>query len=39
MIKWEGKTIGADEEDAVSALSKDAKLLDAVKVNMQKFGS
>ena len=39
MIKWEGKTIGADEDDAVSALLKDAKLLDAVKVHLQKFGS
>lgn len=39
MIKWEGKIIGADEDDAVSTLSKDEKLLAAIKLNIQKFGS
>jgi len=39
MIMWEGKQIGADEDDAVAALSKDEKLLKAVKLNLEKFGS
>lgn len=38
MVRWESKTIGADEEDAVSALVKDEALLKAVKTNLEKFG-
>lgn len=39
MIMWEGKQIGADEDDAVSTLQKDEKLLSAIKLNLKKFGS
>lgn len=38
-IKWEGRTIGADEDEAVTALLKDENLLKAVKLNIEKFGS
>ena len=37
-IKWEGKLIGADEEDAVSTLLKDDKLRKAIEMNLAKFG-
>lgn len=37
VIKWEGKVIGADEDDAVSALMKDETLKKAVKLNLEKF--
>lgn len=39
MIKWEGKLIGADFDDAVSNLLKDEKLKKAIELNIQKFGS
>ncbi len=39
MILWEGKQIGADEDDAVATLLKDEKLLKAVKLNLEKFGN
>lgn len=38
MIKWEGKLIGADEDEAVSNLLKDDKLRKAIELNIQKFG-
>jgi hypothetical protein len=38
VIKWEGKIIGSDEEDAVSALMKDENLKKAIKLNLEKFG-
>jgi hypothetical protein len=37
-IKWEGKLIGADEDDAVSNLLKDEKLRKAIELNLSKFG-
>lgn len=37
-IKWEGKLIGADEDDAVSSLLKDEKLKKAIEINLAKFG-
>lgn len=37
-IKWEGKLIGADEDEAVSTLLKDEKLKKAVELNLSKFG-
>jgi len=37
-IKWEGKMIGADEDDAVSNLLKDEKLRKAIEINLSKFG-
>ncbi len=37
-IKWEGKLIGADEDDAVSNLLKDDKLRKAIELNLAKFG-
>lgn len=39
MILWEGKQIGADEDDAVATLQKDDKLMSAIKLNLKKFGS
>lgn len=39
LILWEGKQIGADKDDAVATLMKDEKLLAAIKLNLQKFGS
>ncbi len=38
MIKWEGKLVGADEDDAVSNLIKDEKLKKAIELNLNKFG-
>jgi hypothetical protein len=38
MIRWETKTVGADEDDAVSNLMKDETLQKAVKTNLEKFG-
>jgi hypothetical protein len=38
MIKWEGKVIGADFDDAVSNLMKDEKLKKAIELNLSKFG-
>ncbi len=37
-IKWEGKLIGADEDEAVSNLLKDEKLKKAIELNLSKFG-
>lgn len=37
-VKWEGKIIGADEDDAVSTLLKDEKLKKAIELNLSKFG-
>lgn len=37
-ILWEGKTIGGDEDDAVSNLVKDDKLRKAIELNLSKFG-
>lgn len=37
-IKWEGKVIGADKDDAVSNLMKDEKLKKAIELNLSKFG-
>lgn len=37
-IKWEGKLIGADEDDALSNLLKDDKLRKAIELNLSKFG-
>lgn len=39
MVKWEGKSIGADKDEALANLSKDEKLLKAVELHLQKFGS
>lgn len=39
VISWEGQQIGADEDDAVSTLSKDAKLKSAIELNLKKFGN
>lgn len=39
LIKWEGKMIGADEDDAVSNLIKDEKLKKGIEHNLIKFGS
>lgn len=38
MIKWEGKLVGADEDDAVSNLLSDDKLRKAIELNIEKFG-
>lgn len=38
MVMWESKNIGADEDDAVSNLMKDDKLMAAIKLHIQKFG-
>jgi len=37
-VKWEGKIIGADEDEAVSNLLKDDKLRKAIELNLSKFG-
>jgi len=37
-IKWEGKLIGADEDEAVTNVLKDEKLKKAVELNLAKFG-
>lgn len=39
MIKWEGKTVGADFDEAVSNLVKDEKLKKAIELNLSKFGA
>lgn len=39
IIKWEGKVIGADEDDAVANLIKEPKLKDIIEINLKKFGS
>lgn len=38
MIKWEGKVVGADFDDAVTNLMKDEKLKKAIELNLSKFG-
>jgi len=38
LIKWEGKVVGADEDDAVSNLLKDEKLKKGIEHNLAKFG-
>lgn len=38
MIKWEGKVVGADFDDAVSNLVKDEKLKKAIESNISRFG-
>lgn len=38
LIKWEGKVVGADFDDAVSTLMKDEKLKKAIELNISKFG-
>ncbi len=39
IVKWEGKVIGADEDEAVSNIIKDKTLEDAIKLHLKKFGS
>jgi hypothetical protein len=37
IIKWEGAKIGADEDDAISTLMKDAEMLDGLKKAVKKL--